>query len=161
MDSPQTSNQNQSGNVTDEEVELKQNISRSRNPSSDMMIEDPRSRVPVKNVLDRGRAYPNEDEVLNSVNASDSMGAKSKHSVDINNDLELGDKVKQGSPVRRSRLSSGATKSDATSQKSENVLKGSQPSSIQANSTKQDPSAKSMNSGQSAPRKENKPNSGK
>jgi len=117
VDSPQTSNQNQSGNVTDEEVELKQNISRSRNPSSDMMIEDPRSRVPVKNVLDRGRAYPNEDEVLNSVNASDSMGAKSKHSVDINNDLELGDKVKQGSPVRRSRLSSGATKSDATSQK--------------------------------------------
>ena len=78
------------------------------------MIEEPRSRVPLTNVHDRGRLFPNE--VLNSVNAGDSMGAKSKHSVNINND-PLWDKVNQGSPNRRSWLLSSATKSDATSQK--------------------------------------------
>ena len=118
VDSPQSSNQNQSGNVTDEEVELKQNISRSRNPSSDMMIEEPRSRVPVKSVHERGRVYSNE--MLNSVNAGDSMGAKSKHAVSINNDPLIGDKVKHASPDRRSRLPSSATKSEANLQKNEN-----------------------------------------
>ena len=154
VDSPQSSNQNQSGNVTDEEVELKQNISRSRNPSSDMMIEEPRSRVPVKSVHERGRV--NSNEMLNCVNAGDSMGAKSKHAVSINNDPLIGDKVKHGSPDRRSRLPSGATKSEAMLQKNENdchLLS-------QANCTKQDPSAKSIISGLPAPANEKKPNSG-
>lgn len=152
VDSPQSSNQNQSGNVTDEEVELKQNISRSRNPSSDMMIEEPRSRVPVKSVHERGRVYSNE--MLNSVNAGDSMGAKSKHAVSINNDPLIGDKVKHASPDRRSRLPSSATKSEANLQKNENdcnLLLS------QANSTKPDPSAKSIISG--LPATEKKPNS--
>jgi len=148
VDTPPSSNQNQSGNVTDEEVELKQNISRSRNPSSDMMIEEPRSRVSVKN-----RFHPND--VLNSANSSDSMGAKSKHFVSMNNDSGLEGKVKEGSPNRRERGSSVATKSDATSQKSESVALHTQSTSIQANTTKPDPSAKSIISGQSTSTKEN------
>lgn len=155
VDSPQSSNQNQSGNVTDEEVELKQNISRSRNPSSDMMIEEPRSRVPVKSVHDRGRV--NSNEMLNSVNAGDSMGAKSKHAVCINNDPLIGDKVRPESPNRRSRLPSSATKNEAKLQKNENdchLLLN------QANSTKQDPSAKSIIFGLPSSTNEKKPNSG-
>ena len=76
-----------------------------------MMIEEPRSRVPVKSVHERGSVYSNE--MLNSVNAGDSMGAKSKHAVSINNDPLIGDKVKHVSPNRHSRLPSSATKSEA------------------------------------------------
>jgi len=157
VDSPQSSHQNQSGNVTDEEVELKQNISRSRNPSSDLMIEEPRSRVPVKKALDRGGVYPNE--VLSSVHPDDCIGEQSKHTVDINKDPSIPDKVKHVSPDRRSKLPSSATKNNATTQKSENDLRSSYPLSSKANSTKEDPSAKSIISGLSAPTNEKKPNS--
>ena len=83
------------------------------------------------------------------------MGAKSKHAVSINNDPLIGDKVKHASPDRRSRLPSSATKSEANLQQNENdcnLLLS------QANSTKPDPSAKSIISG--LPATEKKPNSG-
>ena len=122
------------------------------------MIEEPRSRVPVKKALDRGGVYPNE--VLNSVHPGDCIGEQSKHTVDINKDPSIPDKVKHGSPDRRSKLPSSATKNNATTQKSENDLRSSYPLSSKANSTNEDPSAKSIISGLSAPTNEKKPNSG-
>ena len=75
------------------------------------------------------------------VNAGDSMGAKSKHAVSINNDPLIWDKVKHGSPDRQSRLPSSTRKSEAKLQKNENDC---QLLLSQANSTKQDPNAKSI-----------------
>ena len=84
-------------------------------------------------------------------------GAKSKHAVSINNDPLIWDKVKHGSPDRRSRLPSSAKKSEAKLQKNENdchLLLS------QANSTKQDPNAKSIIFGLPALATEKKPYSG-
>ena len=149
--SPQSSQQDQSGNVTDEEVELKQNISRSRNPSSDLMIEDPRpSRAPMRCYGDsRG-----SKEVLSSVDISD----KSKHVVDINKDPLNVEGVKQGSPETRAKLLPAASNSDAKLPESENEARNAQPLLTKANSTKEDPSAKFISSGSSAATDDKKPN---
>lgn len=153
--SPQSSQQDQSGNITDEEVELKQNISRSRNPSNDLMIEEPRSsRAPARCPPERGGG--GSKEVL----ASADMGNNSKHIVDINKDPLNVEKVKEGLAESRTKLQLNASSNDVKALKSENAPNNSHPLLTKANSTKEDPSAKIVSSEPPAATNEKTPKSG-
>jgi len=152
--SPQSSQQDQSGNITDEEVELKQNISRSRNPSNDLMIEEPRSsRAPARCPPERGGG--GSKEVL----ASADLGNNSKHIVDINKDPLNVEKVKEGLAESHTKLQPNASSNDVKALKSENAPNNSHPLLTKANSTKEDPSAKIVSSEPPAATNEKTPKS--